>query len=406
MKLLSTLTLVLWFTLNGLYGQEIITVTGLVLDAKTNLPLVNASVGLQNHAYGTYTDKEGKFGLQFPDNAYNDTLIISYVGYHVIKSRLPGSKLMDGIYLLKESAIVLNEITILAQSPNKLEIKKIESSLRLVKGNLYASATELTNKEYNKFLSYLLQSGQKTLYEKYKPHISKLNGQLLTFFKGYHIQYVESKENKYIRSYDDYPVVNITHEAAVAYCDWLTEQYNSSGKKKYKEATFRLPKLNEWQIVALGSPTFQSWQWDENEVEVSIPDNPNDMIGKMKKKIPVKGSDIRYPWFGAYNYRNKAQNNKNCWLGNFKIPKDAIVCVAYRTDGDGFSITGKVGSYFPNDMGFYDVVGNVAEMVNEKGKACGGSWNHAPEESTITSVMNYMGVDETVGFRVFMEVMK
>ena len=61
-------------------------------------------------------------------------------------------------------------------------------------------------------------------------------------------------------------------------------------------------------------------------------------------------------------------------------------------------------SYFPNDMGLYDVVGNVAEMVDEKGKACGGSWDDLPEESTIHSVKSYAKVDDTIGFRVFMEV--
>jgi hypothetical protein len=52
------------------------------------------------------------------------------------------------------------------------------------------------------------------------------------------------------------------------------------------------------------------------------------------------------------------------------------------------------------------VVGNVAEMTLEKGKACGGSWNHSPEESTIKSVNDYNGPSANVGFRVFMEVIQ
>jgi hypothetical protein len=57
-------------------------------------------------------------------------------------------------------------------------------------------------------------------------------------------------------------------------------------------------------------------------------------------------------------------------------------------------------------MGLWDVVGNVAEMTNEKGKACGGSWNHTPEESTIRSINEYKGPDAAVGFRPFMEVIE
>jgi hypothetical protein len=45
-------------------------------------------------------------------------------------------------------------------------------------------------------------------------------------------------------------------------------------------------------------------------------------------------------------------------------------------------------------------------MIDEKGKACGGSWNHVPEESTIISVNEYKGPDSSIGFRVFMEVVE
>jgi hypothetical protein len=66
----------------------------------------------------------------------------------------------------------------------------------------------------------------------------------------------------------------------------------------------------------------------------------------------------------------------------------------------------RTASYFPNDMGFYDVVGNVAEMIDEKEKACGGSWDDLPSESTIHSIKTYSTPNATVGFRVFMEVVE
>jgi len=52
------------------------------------------------------------------------------------------------------------------------------------------------------------------------------------------------------------------------------------------------------------------------------------------------------------------------------------------------------------------MVGNVAEMTLEKGKACGGSWNHTPEESTIRSINTYTKPDAAIGFRVFMEIIE
>jgi len=48
----------------------------------------------------------------------------------------------------------------------------------------------------------------------------------------------------------------------------------------------------------------------------------------------------------------------------------------------------------------------VAEMSNEKGSAFGGSWNHAPEESTMKSINKYDGPTADIGFRIFMEVLE
>lgn len=387
-------------------SQDII-ITGRVLDTQAKLPLLNASVSLQSYPLGTSTDYQGRFTLPLPANRDKDTLIISYVGYRTLKKTLMQAR-ADSIFLLQEAPTILDEITVLARSQEKFGLKKLEQSMRIIRDSLYATDMEVTNQDYNKFLSYLLQSGQESLYRQYKPDISEYEGSLLAFFKAYHTQATHDKE-KAGHEYDNYSVVNITYEAAMAYCAWLTEQYNSSkGKHKFNKATFRLPTRQEWQIMALGYSRFQSWDIEENELVIHITPAEEMLAGQkvgQRKVIPFKGSDIRYPWFSGYTYRNNPQNNKNCWLGNFKLPDNAVSCNVYRTSGDGYAITGKCGSYFPNDMGFYDVVGNVAEMINIKGKACGGSWNHYPEESTITSVMNYSKSSGTVGFRVFMEVM-
>jgi hypothetical protein len=45
-------------------------------------------------------------------------------------------------------------------------------------------------------------------------------------------------------------------------------------------------------------------------------------------------------------------------------------------------------------------------MIDEKGKACGGSWNDLPENSTIHSVKTYKKPDASIGFRIFMEVVQ
>ena len=284
-----------------------------------------------------------------------------------------------------------------------------EPPLKLVKGNLYAGEYEVTNQQYNLYLDYLSKNGPADLYEKSRVSLAQYSDPTaLAFFKGYHtyiypVVKIRGKNNYH---YKNYPIVNITHEGALAYCEWLTQQYNGSTNKKFKKVKFRLPTLKEWQIAALGFPGFQSWDLEKNVLKVSMPKNNQDELSKEKPTDVPFDDTFLYPWWSSHNYRNKAQNRRNCFLGNFKAPDDCQPCVTSMIGKDGWSMMGSAGSYFPNDMGLYDVVGNVAEMIDEDGKACGGSWNHSPEESTIKSVSTYTGPDATVGFRIFMEVIE
>jgi len=286
-----------------------------------------------------------------------------------------------------------------------IKMKDLEESFKLIKGNLYAQKTEATNEEYNLFLSYLRQTNQETLYTKYAFDLSSYQEPALALMTLYHAPREATRKNKY---YSQYPAVNLSYESVVAYCEWLTEQYNNNPDKKFKKVKFRLPAIREWQIAALGYKKFQSWDIDENTVEVGVPVNTLDELSKQSRTIPFKGSDILYPWFRAYNYRNKYLNRFECALGNFKCPEKTTACMTRNKmiTPDGFVMAGPVAQYFPNEMGFFDVVGNVAEMTAEKGKACGGSWNHAPEESTIVSINSYSTPDAAIGFRIFMEVIE
>jgi hypothetical protein len=289
--------------------------------------------------------------------------------------------------------------------PAKLNVKAIEGHLRVVKGNIYAFESELTNMDYNIFLNYLLDNKRTDLYEKSKFDLSQYDEPALSFMKTYHANPAITKKNKY---FTNYPVVNISYEGALAFCEWLTEQYNNLPDRKYKKVKFRLPSIKEWQIAALGYKNFQSWNIEENTVELNIPKNSTDEICKncATKTVSFKESGILYPWYISYNYRNKALNSRGCALGNFKWPDNHEVCRPQMPTPDGWTLMAPVESYFPNNIGLYDVVGNVAEMISEKGKACGGSWNHPAEESTILSISEYKGPDSAVGFRPFMEVIE
>jgi len=74
--------LIVFYFINPLFGQNLITVKGKVYDEQKQ-PLIGASVRLSMQATGTVTDIEGNFTL--PRVASNDSLVISFVGFQTQK---------------------------------------------------------------------------------------------------------------------------------------------------------------------------------------------------------------------------------------------------------------------------------------------------------------------------------
>jgi hypothetical protein len=66
-----------------------------------------------------------------------------------------------------------------------------------------------------------------------------------------------------------------------------------------------------------------------------------------------------------------------------------------------------IDSYWKNDFGIFNMCGNVAEMVSEKGIAKGGSWRNKSDDLQIKSKYVYTGDAENfIGFRYFLQVLE
>ena len=81
----------------------------------------------------------------------------------------------------------------------------------------------------------------------------------------------------------------------------------------------------------------------------------------------------------------------------------------YKTDekrvtGTNVTIASAVDSYSPGISGTYNMNGNVAEMIEEKGIALGGSWNCLGYDIRNTAILEYDGPKPFVGFRIIMTV--
>jgi formylglycine-generating enzyme required for sulfatase activity len=257
--------------------------------------------------------------------------------------------------------------TTTAETPlvSAISPKLLEKSMMKVTDRLYAAETELTNGQYEQFLEDLVKN--KNFDQLAQCKTAKTNWRALLPKAYQQVPDAELYKNGNPDG-DEFPVQNVSWDAAQRYCEWITQVYNNyPGKKKFKKVIFRLPTAAEWEQAAAGG---------------------------LKQ--------ISYPWGGYY-----VQNSKGCFLCNLRnveACKDCPEKSEFVEDGGFFPV--KANSYFPNRFGLYNMSGNVAEMVQERGKSKGGSWADTAFECQIVHVKEYDAPSPTLGFRVFMEVIE
>ena len=140
------------------------------------------------------------------------------------------------------------------------------------------------------------------------------------WIKDFNYSYNEPMHNDYFShpAYQDYPVVGVSWDQAVAFCVWRTSYKNLYQKASNKPLVnyFRLPTEAEWEYAARGG-------------------------------IP---SGI-YPWGSPY-----LLNDRGCFLANFKPLRGD-----YSSDQAMYTVEAK--SYLANDYNLYNMAGNVAEWT-------------------------------------------
>ncbi len=261
-----------------------------------------------------------------------------------------------------------------------------------VKDSLLMSAYEMSNGEYNAYLKDLKSQNQIAAYQLALPDttvwVNDLEFRYNEPFKRYYFQHP---------AYSNYPLVGVTHQQAIAYCDWLTQKTNKDPKRVFKKVLIRLPTKAEWRYAARASD-----------------------------------SDKIYPWKGLY-----VRNSKGMFLANYKTIGDenlsldssgnvvlgkCSTVVKSTTNGNteviyqsyhdcitgyGSFITTQVESYFPNELGLYNMAGNVSELVAEKNQYIGGDWFSIAQFLRINNPTRTLEKPiATVGFRYVIEVLE
>jgi len=219
---------------------------------------------------------------------------------------------------------------------------------------------EVSNELYNIFLNET----------KYSRPDSTLWNKKFYYSNQYLIKY------HWYPDYFNHPVVNISKEDVYAFASWLANLYN---RTHYNKVIFKLPNEKQWELAARGKENILMY----------------------------------YPWGGSY-----IRNAKGEYLCNFKpIPEiyareDKFNNIYYDlskendfmlgADLDGSLVTSKVNSYFMNNIGIYNMSGNVAEMIDGIGFTKGGSWNSDMLKVQINNRETDCSPCAEVGFRLVM----
>jgi len=197
----------------------------------------------------------------------------------------------------------------------------------------FMDITEVTNAQFKKFIdatNYITVAERKVDWNELKkqlpigtekPHDSILQPGSLIFKKtktsvpnlydfsqwwkweiGANWKHPKGK-NSNLESKDNYPVVHITYEDALAYCKW---------------ANRRLPTEAQWEFTARGTQKNTTFFWGNDE--------------------------------------NLLSEKANSWEGEFPVT---------NTKKDGFEGLAPVKSYPPNSLGLFDMAGNVWEFTSD-----------------------------------------
>ena len=114
------------------------------------------------------------------------------------------------------------------------------------------------------------------------------------------------------------PVGHVSWNDATAYCQWLSFQ---TGK------TYRLPTDAEWEYAAGCGPKHYKYSW-------------GNALPRIGDRIGNVADETRHPKFGLFTQRSSGFN-------------------------DGYFFASPVGSFLPNELGLYDMTGNVWEWCSD-----------------------------------------
>lgn len=195
-------------------------------------------------------------------------------------------------------------------------------------------------------------------------------------------------------AYANYPVVGVSYEQAILFCNWLTEKYNNFEKRKFKKVVFRLPSKYEW-FRATTNKMNATFPW-ETSFLFNGRGHMNAAFKSIDQKCVLNNGTIveEFDDSGFYDFSINLKPNKKS-----KSEPDPYFDVADPTVPIQF--------FDANAFGLFNMSGNVREMVAEKGYTKGGGWNDTGFylRNCVIQTMKETNRND-VGFRPVMQIIE
>lgn len=154
-----------------------------------------------------------------------------------------------------------------------------------------------------------------------------------------------------------HPVVNVSREDAVAFCEWLTQRERKLERISGDE-TYRLPTDAEWSLMA------------------GVVEAPEHLPSRRELRLQKS-----FPWGSAWPPPSEDKPVGNLAGKSASQADDLARDRTLMNYDDGYVKTSPVGSFEPNERGAYDLAGNVSEWVaddyaedGEYAVLRGGNW--------------------------------